>query len=110
MPLACGWYAVVCLWEMLSRRQREDHSEEVNWAPLSEVMAAGTPNLAIQAWKRATAQSAAVVADTGTASAHLVDLSMMVKIWVKPREGGRGPTRSTCRCANRRSGMAIFYA
>ena len=56
---------------------------------------AGTPNREIQALNRASVQAEAEVEVMGTASSHLVDLSMMVKRWVWPLEGGRGPTRST---------------
>jgi hypothetical protein len=76
--LDCGWYAVVGEWLMLSRLHRAAHKADVNWAPLSEVMVAGTPNLEIQLVKRALAQSAAVMAGSGIASGHRDVLSMTV--------------------------------
>ena len=51
---------------------------EVNWTPLSVVMAAGTPNLEIQPATKASAQAVVVVEVRGTTSTHLVDLSIMV--------------------------------
>ena len=69
---------------------------EVNCAPLSEVIVCGTPNLVIQDEQKTSAQAEAVVEDRGTASAHRVVRSTMVKMCVKPCEGGSGPTISTC--------------
>jgi hypothetical protein len=63
---------------MFRSLQRAAHTAEVNWGPLSLVIAAGSPNLWTQPENRAAAQSAAEVAETGTASGHLVVLSMMV--------------------------------
>jgi hypothetical protein len=37
---------------MLSRLHRATHKGDVNWAPLSEVMVAGTTNLEIQPAER----------------------------------------------------------
>ncbi len=58
---------------MLSRLHRPAQRADVIWAPLSEVMVAGTP-------KRDThpAKSAAVMEASGMASGHLEVLSMMV--------------------------------
>ncbi len=53
------------MWLVLSRLHRAAHKGDVNWAPLSEVREAGTPNLEIQPVKRALAQSAAVMAGCG---------------------------------------------
>jgi hypothetical protein len=66
----------MCL--MFRSLQRAAHTVDVNCGPLSLVIAAGSPNLWIHPEKRAAAQSAAEVAETGTASGHLVVLSMMV--------------------------------
>ena len=71
-----------------------DHRDEVKWAPLSLVITAGTPNLEIHPWNMAEAHSTAEI------PGHLVDLSMHVKWYVKPLDEGKGPTRSTCTCAN----------
>ncbi len=70
-------------------------TEEVNCAPLSDVISAGTPNLATHPCSRAWAQAAAVVEAKGMASGQRVERSTMVKRWVKPPDEGRGPTRST---------------
>jgi hypothetical protein len=48
--------------------------------------------------------------DRGTASAHRVVRSIMVKMCVHPCEGGSGPTMSTWTCAKRRSGMGMAVA
>jgi hypothetical protein len=50
---------------MLRREHRLDHKAEVNCGPLSLVMIPGTPNLWIQPWRRAAAQSAAVMDESG---------------------------------------------
>ncbi len=50
----------------------------VNWAPLSDVMVAGTPNRDTQPAKRALAQSSAVMDVSGMASGHLEVWSMIV--------------------------------
>ncbi len=49
----------------------------MNWAPLSDVMVAGTPNLATQPAERALAQSA-VMDERGMASGHLDVLWIIV--------------------------------
>ena len=58
--------------------QRTSQTAEVNWTPLSVVMAAGTPNLEIQPDTSASAQADAVVEESGTTSTHLVLLSIIV--------------------------------
>ncbi len=63
---------------ILSKLQRPDHRADVNWAPLSDVMVAGTPNRENQPAKRALAQSAAVMDEWGMASGHLDVLSIIV--------------------------------
>jgi hypothetical protein len=55
------------------------HTAEENWTPLSEVRTAGTPNLLTQLLKKAAVQLAVEVLTKGTASAHLVLLSTMVR-------------------------------
>ena len=52
---------------------------EKNCTPLSEVSTAGTPNLLTQLLKKAAAQLEVEVLTKGTASAHLVLLSTMVR-------------------------------
>jgi hypothetical protein len=56
---------------MLSRLHRPAHMTEVNWAPLSDVMVAGTPNWDTQLAKRALALSATVMDESGMTSGHL---------------------------------------
>jgi hypothetical protein len=80
---------------MLRSEHRLDHKAEVNCGPLSLVMIPGTPNLWIQPWRRAAAQSAAVMEVSGNASGQRVVLSMIVKRYEYPEERGSGPTIST---------------
>jgi hypothetical protein len=80
---------------MLRREQRLGHKAEVNCGPLSLVMIPGTPNLWIHPWRRAAAQSAAVVDVSGNAPGQRVVLSITVNRYKKPEERGSGPTRST---------------
>ena len=62
---------------MLSR-SRPAHRVDVNWAPLFDVMVAGTPKSDTQPAKRALAQSAVVMDVSGMASGHLEVQSMIV--------------------------------
>ncbi len=71
-----GGGGVVCV-PMVA--QKEHQMAPQNCGPLSEVMAAGTPNRVAQAAMRAPAQSSAVIEASGTASIHLVVLSIIVK-------------------------------
>ena len=68
--------------EMHRREHSEDHRVDVNCAPLSDVMIAGTPKRCIQPSNNALAHSAAVVDDNGNASGHRVLLSTTVKRYV----------------------------
>ncbi len=74
-----GWYAVVGECWMLSRLHRPAHRVDVNWAPLSDMMVSGIPNCDTQPAKRALAQSAAVMDESGMASGHLEVRSIIVK-------------------------------
>ena len=58
--------------------QSEQHREDINWGPLSEVIAAGTPKRLIHAEKSARVQSEDVMAERGIASGQRVVLSMIV--------------------------------
>ncbi len=69
---------------MFSRLHKVAHSEEVNWAPRSDVMTTGMPNLLTYPCNKAFAQSTAVVAAIGIASGHREVLSMIVNRWKKP--------------------------
>ena len=62
---------VLCL--ILSCWQVEAQME-VNWLPLSKVMMAGMPNLAIQLLMRASTQVSVSIEAKGMASSHLLDL------------------------------------
>jgi hypothetical protein len=95
---------------MERREQRLAHKEEVNCGPLSLVIISGTPNLWIHPWRRAAAQSAAVVVVSGIASGQRVVLSITVNRYEKPEERGRGPTKSTWMCAKRRTGTGMCAA
>jgi hypothetical protein len=75
--------------------QRVAHKEDVNCGPLSLVMIAGTPNLWIHPWRRAAAQSAAVVDASGSASGQRVVLSITVNRYENPEERGSSPNKST---------------
>ncbi len=97
---------MVRLLEIPSLEQRADHTVDVNCGPRSEVMHFGT-HVAM----KVLAQDVAEVSLSGTASNHLVDLSIMVKMWLKPpEETGRGPTKSTCTFVKRRHGIGIGCA
>ena len=54
-------------------------SEDVNWAPQSDVSLVGTPKRATQPRMSALAHMAAVMSGTGMASGHLDHLSTIVK-------------------------------
>jgi hypothetical protein len=73
-------------------------------------MISGTPKWAIQPLNRAAAQSVAVMEERGIASGHRVDLSTTVNRYVKPWEGGSGPTKSTWMCEKRLSGTVMGAA
>ena len=61
-----------------------DHNDEVKMDPLSGVMLSGRPNLEIRVSIRAVTQESVEASVIGTASGHLVDLSMIVKMYRKP--------------------------
>ena len=101
---------MVFMCSICRKEVRCDHSADVNCVPLSDVIVCGTPNLAIQVEQNASAQAEAVMEDRGTASAHHVVRSIMVKMCVLPCEGGSGPTMSTCTWEKRRSGIGMAVA
>ena len=80
---------------MPSRLASSVQRAEVNTEPLSEVMFSGRPNLDIHASMSAETQEAVDASAIGTASGHLVDLSIVVKMYLHPSDVGRGPTTST---------------
>ncbi len=83
---------MVRLLEIPSLEQRADQTADVNCGPRSEVMHSGTPNLATHVATKVSAHDVAEVSLSGTASNHLVDLSIIVKMWLKPpRRNRKGP-------------------
>jgi hypothetical protein len=66
------------MWLMPKRLHRAAQVADKNCVPLSDVMVSGTPNLAIHEATNASVQTEASMFFNGTASNHLVDLSMMV--------------------------------
>ena len=88
--------------------QVEDHRVEVNCVPLSVVTVPGMPKRATQLEMKASAHMLASMFLRGTASNHLVDLSMMVNRYTWPSEEAvRGPTRSMCTWENLRAGTGM---
>jgi hypothetical protein len=91
----------------------DNHRAEVNWVPLSMVTVSGTPKRATQLAMKASTHVLASMFLRGTASNHLVDLSMMVSRYTWPsEEAGRRPNKSSCTWENLRAdtGMACTGA
>ena len=65
---------------MPRRAQSCGHVADENCVPLSEVKVAGMPNLATQDDMKAAVHILAVISFRGTASNHLVVLSIMVRM------------------------------
>ena len=65
---------------MPRRAQSCCHVAYENCVPLSEVRIAGTPNLATQEDMKAAVHVLAVISFSGTASNHLVVLSIIVRM------------------------------
>ena len=65
---------------MPRRAQSCCHVADENCVPLSEVRVVGTPNLATQDDMKAAVHVLAVISFRGTASNHLVVLSIMVRM------------------------------
>jgi hypothetical protein len=80
IPLAWGWYEVVGWCLICNKRNNEFQILEVNCAPLSDVMMAGTPNLQIHPENNDAATSAAAVFARGSASIQRLILSVTVKM------------------------------
>ena len=66
----------------------------MNCDPRSDTISRGTPNRAIQWEMSALAQVAEVVSVNGIASGHRVNRSTIVRRYVKPCDGSKGPTIS----------------
>jgi hypothetical protein len=104
------WVVAVVGWCLIcNKRHNEFQILEVNCAPLSDVMMAGTPNLQTHPENKAAAAEVAAVLARGMASIQRLVLSITVKMWLKPLEGLRGPTRSMCMWAKRRCGTGIGF-
>jgi hypothetical protein len=87
---------------------KDDQTEEVNCAPLSEVICCGVPKRATHPSTRAAAQLSAVVERRGMASAQRVEGSTTVRRCQRPPEDwGRGPTRSMWRWLKRCKGLGM---
>ena len=65
----------------------------------------GEPKRAIQPLTNASATVSAVMFVMGMASGQRVKRSTQVRRYLKPREGGSGPTISTCTMSKRASGV-----
>lgn len=77
---------------------RAFHSSEVKLAPLSGVTCSGRLKQAIQEPRSAWAQDLVVGSFMDVASDQRVEHTLMVKIYLLPSDGGRGPTTSTWMC------------
>ena len=88
----CGWYALVLWIRIPSWLAILLQNVEVNSGPLSDDMSFGTQKRAIQCLMIGLAHSEVDVLVIGTASGQRVVLSMMVRRYVKPSEGGGKPT------------------
>ena len=74
------------------------------------MIVAGEPKRAIHWLTKASTHRSASTASSGTASNHLLVLSMMVNRYLNPsREVGRGPTRSTWMWEKRCLGISIGW-
>ena len=78
IPFASGLYAVVVFVAMPSLDASCVHNAEVNTEPLSDVMESGRPNLETHACNKAVTHDVVDASFMGTASGHLVDLSIAV--------------------------------
>ena len=76
----------------------------VKGLPQLEVMCFGTPNRLIHRDRRPGAHEEENALDIETTSNQRVDLSMMVKRYRDPSEGGKGLTMSVWMCPNQREG------
>ena len=62
-----------------SEVERFVHKAETNWLPLSEVIVDGTPNLAVQLSRKASATVFAVMSRNGIASGQRENRSIAVR-------------------------------
>ena len=95
IPLAWGWYAVV--WAVLAPIMSKscDQRSETNCHPLSDITSFGKSKHESQPERSALEQDSADVSTIGMASGQWVNLSIIVKMQLWPRDWGRGPTISS---------------
>ena len=93
IPLASGLYAVTCWSLMPILSMTSCHRSEVKFVPLSVTIDSGRPYREIHC-RTCLRHVSADCVRRGNASVHLVALSMIVRIYLYPSEGGRGPTIS----------------
>ena len=99
IPLASGLYAVTC-WSLTPILSMTScHRSEVKFVPLSVTIDSGKPYLEIH-WRTCLRHVSADCVRMGNASVHLVALSMIVRIYLYPSDGGNGPTISRWIWAN----------
>ena len=77
---------------------REVLSCDMNGVPQSKVMCSGTPKWLIHLNRKTDEHTGEDTSDIRTASNQSVDLSMVVKTYWEPSEGGRGPMMPTWMC------------
>lgn len=76
----------------------DDQREEMNYRLWSDVMLRGMQKHTNQWREKACAHSSAEMLVSGIALGQCVERSMMVRMYKKLREGGRGPTMLTWTC------------
>ena len=69
-------------------------------------MLEGQPKRVIQPLNKARLTVSAVISSIGITSGHFVNLSMIVRQYIFPSDGGKGPIKSMCKCENLASGVA----
>ena len=104
-PFAQGWYAVVFICLTPNNFVNSSKSVDWNWEPLSVVIIEGQPKTEIHSRNMVLEIVSADISLSGTATGHLVNLSMMVSIYWQSFAIGNGPTISMCRFVNLPSGL-----
>ena len=96
-----GWYAVIFICLTPYNFVNSSKSVDLNWEPLSVVITEGQPETAIHSRNMLLEIVSADISLSGTATGHLVNLSMMVSIYWQSVPIGNGPTISKCRFVNK---------
>ena len=99
-PFAQGWYAVVFICLTPNSFVNSPKSVDWNWEPLSVVITEGQPKTAIHSRNILLEIISTDISLSGTATGHLVNLSMMVSIYWWSFAVSNGPTISMCRFVN----------